>query len=149
MRGLLADVNVAGHLRHLRRLLEALDLWSILAAHDIEFATFTDAGLPLDMDDRSVWNHCQQVGWVLFTDNRNQDGENSLQKVIIDSWHNGMLPILTVSNKQRFAGGGEYADRVAADVAEVMYGMRQGEYRNEPRIYVPRRGVNDILQHST
>src|SRR5437879_2061521 len=59
MRGLLADVNVQGHLPYLRRLLEILDLWPVLAALPVEFATFPDLQLRPNLDDRSVWNHCQ------------------------------------------------------------------------------------------
>ncbi len=40
MRGLLADVNVQGHLRYLRHLLFTFDLWGVLAEIQIEFATY-------------------------------------------------------------------------------------------------------------
>lgn len=79
MRGLLADVNVQGHLPYLRRLLETLDLFSLLADLRLDFATFPELGLPPNLEDHLLWNRCQQDGWVLFTENRNQDGPNSLQ----------------------------------------------------------------------
>jgi hypothetical protein len=74
MRGMLADVNIQGHLRYLRRVLESLDLWSTLASLNLELATFPDLKLDPHLDDRPLWNYCQQEGWVLFTDNRNNDG---------------------------------------------------------------------------
>lgn len=86
MRGLLADVNVQGHLPYLRRLLETLDLWSLLAELRLEFVTFPDLHLPRNLDDRSLWNRCQQDGWVLLTENRNEEDENSLQATLADSW---------------------------------------------------------------
>lgn len=86
MRGLLADVNVQGHSLYLRRLLETLGLWSVLAELQLHLATFADLQLPRDLDDRSLWNLCQQEQWVLFTENRNEDDANSLQATLSDSW---------------------------------------------------------------
>lgn len=138
MRGLLADVNVQGHSLYLRRLLEALDLWSVLAALHLEFATFSDLQLPRSLDDRSLWNFCQQNGWVLFTENRNEDDESSLQATLTDSWRRGCLPVLTLANKRRFENSTAYAQRVATDVAELLFGVVHEEYRDQPRIFVPR-----------
>jgi hypothetical protein len=138
MRGLLADVNVQGHLPYLRHLLEALDLWAVLAELHLDFVTFPDLGLPRDLDDRSLWNRCQQDRWVLFTENRNHEDENSLQATLADSWQVGHLPVLTLANKGRFENSPGYAKRVATDVAELVFGIAQGDYRDQPRIYVPR-----------
>src|SRR5258708_37309417 len=101
MIGLLADVNVQGHLTYLRLSLDSQGLISILADLDLRLATFPDLGLDRHMDDRSLWNYCQTEGWVLFTDDRNNDGPDSLLATINDSWHPGLLPILTPSRKQR------------------------------------------------
>ena len=73
MRGLLADVNVQGHLLYLHQLLENLGLWPVLAELKLELVTFRDLKLPPRLDDRSLWNYCQDEGWVLFTENRNHD----------------------------------------------------------------------------
>lgn len=138
MRGLLADVNVQGHSLYLRRLLETLDLWGVLAELHLDFATFTDLQLPRDLDDRSLWNRCQQEGWVLFTENRNNEDDNSLQATLTDSWRIGCLPILTLANKGTFEHSASYAKRVAIDVAELLFGIAHEEYRDQPRIFVPR-----------
>jgi hypothetical protein len=139
MRGLLADVNVQGHLPYLRQLLETLGLWSVLVELNLEFATFRDLQLPPNLDDRSLWNHCQQHDWVLFTENRNHEGANSLDATIVDSWQMGQLPVLTLANKGRFDNSSDYAKRVAEDVADLLFGIAQtGDYRDQPRIYVPR-----------
>jgi hypothetical protein len=66
------------HFGYLRQRLQALDLWSVLAASNLSFATFAEIHLAADIDDRSLWNHCQRDGWVLFTENRNDDGPDSL-----------------------------------------------------------------------
>jgi hypothetical protein len=54
MRGLLADVNVQGHLHYLRRQLETDGLWIFLGNANLEFATFGDLGLSPRLDDRSL-----------------------------------------------------------------------------------------------
>jgi hypothetical protein len=138
MRGLLADVNVQGHLPYLRRLFQLLDLWVVLAELKLDLVTFRDLNLPRDLDDRSVWNRCQQDGWVLLTENRNDDGPDSLQATLTDSWRIGHLPVLTLANKVKFEHSRDYAARVAKDVAELLFGTAQGEYRDLARIYVPR-----------
>lgn len=137
-RGLLADVNVQGHLPYLRQLIDNLGLWPILAALNLEFAVFPDLSLVPDLDDRSLWNRCQQDGWVLFTENRNEENKNSLGATLADSWQIGHLPVLTLANKGRFENSSEYANQVANDVAELLFGIAQEEYRDQPRIYVPR-----------
>lgn len=137
MRGLLADVNVQGHLPYLRHLIEAAGLWAVLVELDLRLVTFADLQLPPDLDDRPLWNRCQQDGWVLFTENRNHDGPNSLHATLRDSWQDGHLPVLTLSNKRRFERDRAYADEVAREVAELLFGIEQQEYRDQPRIYIP------------
>ena len=138
MRGLLSDVNVQGHLPYIRLLLVKSDLWPILTDCDIDFVTLRDLGLPPSLDDRSLWDRCQRDQWVLFTENRNADGPDSLQATLADSWQRGHLPVLTLANKGRFEHSPGYALRVAKDLAELLFGIRSREYCDQPRIYVPR-----------
>jgi len=104
----------------------------------LTLATFPDLGLDRDLDDRAVWNYCQKNGWVLFTDNRNREDENSLEATLQDSWHVGLLPILTLANKEKFENSALYATRVAEDVAELLFSVFHEGIRNQPRIFVPR-----------
>ena len=139
MQGLLADVNVQGHLPYLRARLEALNLWTVLAELKVRLVTFPELKLPRDLDDRPLWNQCQQDGWLLFTENRNHDGPDSLHATLADSWRMGHLPIVTLANKGRFEHDRGYADRVATDVAEILFGIVQEQkYLDQPRIWVPR-----------
>jgi hypothetical protein len=137
VQGLLADNNIEGHLVRLGHLLEGLDLWGLLVELNLDFATFHDLGIPQGIDDRTLWTFCQQSGWVLLTDNRTRAGGDSLQQTLADSWRDGQLPVLTPSDKHRLERDPEYANRVAEDVAEVLFGIKNGEYCNQPRIYVP------------
>ncbi len=75
--------------------------------------------------------------WVLFTDNRNQEGPDSLNAVILDSWREGCLPVLTLANKIKFESSNAYARRVAGDVATLLFDVFTLGVRNQPRIYVP------------
>jgi hypothetical protein len=138
MRGLLADVNVQGHTLYLRLLLEKSGLWIFLVELQLEVVTFPDLDLAQDLDDRSLWNFCQQQGWVLLTENRNNDGPDSLQATLMDSWQPGHLPVLTLSNKRKFEHSREFASRVANDVGELLFGIVQDEYCDQSRIFVPR-----------
>ncbi len=137
MFGLLADENLQGHLPYLRHLFESLDLWGVLSVLSIQLATFPDIKLSRGTDDRTLWNRCQKDGWVLFTENRNQDGPDSLQATLLDSWKVGLLPVLTLSNKNRFEHSRAYAERVAKDIAELLFGIVHGEYHDQSRIFVP------------
>ena len=137
MQGLLADHNIEGHLVRLGHLLRAVDLWDVLVELDLKFVTFRDLEIPPDIDDRTLWTFCQESGWVLFTDNRAGGGKDSLQETLTTSWRPGQLPVLTPSDKHRLEHDREYSSKVAEDVAEVLFGIHSGEYRNQPRIYVP------------
>ena len=135
---MLADVYVAGHLRYLRFLLETLGLGKILTDSNLRLVTFSDLQLPHSLDDRTLWHHCQQEGWVLFTDNRNHDGPNSLEATLANFWRSGHLPVLTLAKKSRFVRDRVYAEQVAMDIADFLVGIQQREFCDRPRIYVPR-----------
>ena len=102
MQGLLADVNVQGHLATVRILLRKSGLIPLLSELGLRLVTFPELDLHPGLDDRSLWNFCQQQGWVLFTENRNHDGPDSLYGTLADSWKDGCLPVLTLANKRRF-----------------------------------------------
>jgi hypothetical protein len=110
----------------------------MLTEFGLTLATFPELGLDRSLDDRSLWNYCQANGWVLFTDNRNHEDENSLEATIQDSWHEGHLPVLTLANKGRFENSEGYATRVAEEVADLLIDAYYHEIRDQPRISVPR-----------
>jgi hypothetical protein len=138
VRGLLADTNAQGHAAYLHQLLKSMGLMEILEAVGIDLLVFADVGLPSEIDDRSLWKWCQQNRLVLFTDNRNQESAVSLQATLRELWKPGDYPVITVADKKRFEQNADYCERVVADVAELLFGISQGEYRDRDRIYVPR-----------
>jgi hypothetical protein len=137
MPGLLADVNVQGHLPYLVRLIDGIELLVILRDVGITFQTFPDCGLDPRIKDRKLWNHCQENGLVLFTDNRNHEDEDSLDATLQDSWHEGHLPVLTLANKGKFEHSELYATRVANDVANLLFSIFHENTRDQARIFVP------------
>lgn len=139
--GLLADVNVQGHLPYVRLLLLRLDLLSLLEKLELRLVNFPDLKLARDLSDRSLWEYCQQHGWVLLTENRNHDGPDSLYATLSDSWKSGSLPVVTLANKGRFENDGVYAEFVADQIAGILVDVADGKCCDQPRIYVPRSAV--------
>lgn len=137
MLSLLADTNVQRHATYLRRLLERWGLLQILEDSEIQFLTFADVGLPRDLSDRLLWGRCQDDQFVLLTENRNDDTNDSLPSTLRENWKPGDLPVITIADKTRFELDADYRERVVADVAELLFGIAQGEYRDLDRIYVP------------
>ena len=138
MPGLLTDVNVQGHLPYLRRMMVKAGVMDLVEGLGLTMATFPTLGLDRETQDRALWNYCQANGWVLFTDNRNAAGADSLQSTIEDSWREGSLPVITLANKGRFENSEAYALVVAEDVADVLIRVFYDEVRDQPRIFVPR-----------
>ena len=138
MPGLLADVNLQGHLPYLGRLMDGLGLLEVLVELGLTLTRFPDLGLDRHMNDRELWNHCQANGWVLFTDNRNHEDENSLGVTMQDSWREGCLPVVTLANKGRFENSESYATKVAEVVADILVTVFLDGIRDQPRIFVPR-----------
>ena len=114
---------------------------SLLNEMGLRLVTFRDLGLDRGLDDRSLWNFCQEQGWVLFTENRNHDGPDSLYATLTDSWKDGCLPVLTLANKGRFEHEGAYAAFVANEIGEIVFDVANGLCRDQARIYVPRAAV--------
>ena len=74
---ILVDHGIEGH---------AVILWGALAAEgwldliDVELVMFSDVSLPTDCSDRAVWRFAQAEGMILLTNNRNMEGDDSLER---------------------------------------------------------------------
>jgi hypothetical protein len=138
LRGLLADQNIQGHLTHIQQRLERVGILEILEGFGLRLVTFRDLGLAVDIEDRPLWHFCQEHGWVLLTDDRNDDGPSSLQRTIEDGWRPGNFPVLTLASKDRFENVPEYVGRTSEDLATVLFDLLDnGHLTQQPRIYVP------------
>jgi len=138
IRGILVDINVQGHLRRIQQALRAMDLEHVLTAGGISFFTFADFQLQKRTDDRRIWNLCQHERLVLLTENRNNDGPDSLDQTIRDSLTPESLPVITLANKGAFESSSVIAAKAAADLAEVVFSLiDEPAYIGVPRVYIP------------
>ena len=138
MRGLLFDVNLDGYRQRLLGILRKHGFEPLMNEWSLSFATFSELGIDPETLDRSVWNYCQAQGWVLLTDNRNHDGEDSLQATLDDSWVVGCYPIVTIGDKYAFENDPLYAAQVAFELADLLIDVKEQFNLHQPRFYIPR-----------
>ncbi len=128
---ILADHDIEGH---------ATTLWGTLSKAgwleivDVEFVIFQDVGLPVDSHDRKVWNFAQENGMILLTNNRNMDGEDSLEQTLRDSNLSTSLPAMTIGNADRLSER-IYRERCAFQLLEVILELE--DHLGRSRIFVP------------
>jgi hypothetical protein len=127
----LVDHNIEG---------QALLLWGTLAAEgwltllSLPFQTLSDAGLPLDTDDRAVWRFAQAHQMILLTANRSQRGADSLERTLREENTPLALPIITLSNPERMEEK-NYREACAIRIVEIVLGLEA--YRGTGRLYIP------------
>lgn len=134
--GILADVNIQGHVDYLFHLLTSdawVEFWQALG---IRYVTFRDIGLDAEASDAAVWHACQDQRLVLVTSNRNQRGVDSLEATIRSRLTAESLPVLTLADAERFRNDRQYADRVVASLLEILFEIDL--LRGTGRLYLPR-----------
>ena len=139
VRGLLADENLGGQLLELRRRIAERKLAEVIEFYGFEVEPFAALGLPTGTEDRTVWRRCQAAGWVLWTDNRNDDGPDSLAAALREEWRPGVRPVLTLGSEPRFDRDVGYRNRVAEAVVQLLVDLAEATVPPaEPRAFVPR-----------
>lgn len=111
---ILADHDIERHARLLFAAPQALE-WAQLL--NIRLASFSESGLVETSTDREVWRQAQQLGMLLLTNNRNKEGPDSLEQTLRDELTLTSLPVLTISNADRFLASRAYRERCANRVA--------------------------------
>jgi len=115
-------------------------LWGTLASVgwlelvNLEFTTFHEIGLPLDISDREVWRFAQTNNMILITNNRNMKDVDSLEQTLRDENRPNSLPVLTIGNLDRLAELA-YRERCADMLVEI--GMDIEKHLGRGRIYIP------------
>jgi hypothetical protein len=108
------------------------DFWDYL---ELRFLTFADVGLnPSDPDD-IVWQRCQELGVLLITDNRNDDGPDSLEATIRKQYSPECLPVFTIGDVRAVTSSRAYADRVIDRL--LRYLLELENIRGSGRLFVP------------
>jgi hypothetical protein len=113
---ILLDEQLTGYVGYFRTLAES-DAWkAITQLLDVRFTNFPEVGLAAGTADRDLWHDCQARDIYLLTDNRNQQGADSLEQTIRQCNTPASLPVFTVSDRDRFANDRAYAERVIASL---------------------------------
>ncbi|PSF36186.1 ACP S-malonyltransferase [Aphanothece hegewaldii CCALA 016] len=128
----LVDHNLRGH--------AVLLLGSILSGGwldwvPIRFNTFDEISLPVDSDDRVVWQLAQSNQMILLTANRSMKGENSLEQVMREEITPASLPVITIGDPDRLLNEPEYRERCAVRLVEIVLDI--DGYRGVSRLFIP------------
>jgi hypothetical protein len=100
----------------------------------IHFVTFEDIELPIDSNDRIVWQIAQENQMILITGNRSMKGEDSLEQVIREENTLNSLPVITIGSLERFDER-DYRDRCADRIIEIVLDIEN--YMGVGRLFIP------------
>ncbi len=106
-----------------------------LAWVPIRFITFDEMKLPVNSDDRVVWQLAQSNQMILLTANRSMKGENSLEQVMREEITSASLPVITIGDADRLLNDPEYRERCATRLVEIVLDM--DGYRGVSRLFIP------------
>lgn len=129
---LLADHNITGLARLLVGTLQSLG-WSELL--EIRLLTFADVGLAPDSVDREVWRKAQELHVLLLTDNRNNEGPDSLEQTLIEEIAPDSFPVITVGSAERLRKDSTYRSACAERLVDIAIQIER--YLGTPRLYIP------------
>jgi hypothetical protein len=132
---LLADVNIEGHVARLLSLMQDAywrDLWDHLQVRSLRFH---DVGLAPNAPDAVVWQLCQQNRYYLLTNNRNDDGPDSLEATIRAHNTADSLPVFTISDAGRVLQSKDYTGRVAETLFDYL--LRIDTVHGSGRLFLP------------
>ncbi len=101
----------------------------------IRFITFDEMKLPVNSDDRVVWQFAQLNKMILLTANRSMKGENSLEQVMREEINSESLPVVTIGDADRLLIDPEYRERCAVRLVEIVLDL--DGYRGVSRLFIP------------
>ena len=132
MKGLLADINIAGQTRALVENFFGSEEWSeFWNALNVPFLVFANVGLAPNTSDDVVWQSCQENELVLITGNRNKDGPTSMEATIRTRLRPDSLPVITVSKPTTLGLNSAYTSQVGIKLLELLYDIEH--YRGTGR----------------
>jgi hypothetical protein len=135
VKGLLADINTIGFVEAIAVQMQNefwVELWDYLG---LTLRHFDEVGLSATSSDLDVWQTCQAEQLILITDNRNEDSSDSLEATIRELNQPDSLPVLTISDLEKFRSSRAYADRVVEKIYDFL--LRIDELRGVGRLFVP------------
>ncbi len=128
---ILLDHNLEGDVRFLVAGLREAG-WDQLLT--VEFRRLRDFGLPDNLPDQDIWRFVQQHQFWLLTDNRNNDGETSLQATIDRENPQDSLPVITLSARERFSDP-EYRQQAILGLIDIIISPER--FLGTGRLYIP------------
>jgi hypothetical protein len=132
---LLADANIQGQVALLVACMQAepwTEFWDYLG---LRVLTFADVGLDLADSDALIWQRCQEIEALLITDNRNDDGPDSLESTIRGNNTPASLPVFTIADARRVVSSAEYRHEVIDRL--LRYLLELENIRGTGRLFLP------------
>lgn len=135
MKGILADVNIQGHVDLLVKLMQA-EPWKLFWDDlQLQYVHFADIGLAVDALDSLVWETCQKEELILLTANRNKNDPDSLEATIQTRNTPTSLPVFTIANVPHLRASRKYADRIIDKLLDSL--LRIDDLRGIGRLFLP------------
>lgn len=128
---ILVDHNIEGHASLLAGILDEQGWFGLLP---MRFARLTEVGLSSESSDRELWRFAQSNQMFLLTNNRNNDGEDSLQQTIVDENTPSSLPVINVRRPERVFEK-PYREKCAARLLEIV--LYPENYLGTGRQFIP------------
>ncbi len=115
-------------------LVGALTATGWLELVSIHFVTLAEAGLPSNIDDRTIWHFCQTERMLLLTANRSMKGRDSLEAVLREENQLDSLPVITVGNRDSLSDPA-YRKRCIERLVDIVVDIESQLGRR--RIFIP------------
>ena len=128
---LLVDLNIEGQAVLLSGTLAAAGWLELLP---LRFVRLVEMNLPYDSTDRVIWRFAQANQMYLLTDNRNMEGDDSLEQTIREENFATSLPVLTISRSDQMMNQ-SYREACATRVLEVL--LYPERYLGVGRLFIP------------
>lgn len=135
VKAVLADVNIEGHVDLVMALVRGTVWGEFWLALGLDYLHFDDVGLASNDLDSTIWHTCQGAGYVLVTNNRNEDDAESLQATIRAHSTPDSLPVLPIADAEKLRVSRDYAARIAESLLDIL--LRVDELRGTGRLYLP------------
>ena len=119
---------------------QAVLLWDAVTSRGwldivpIKLVRFSDVELPRNSSDRTVWRFAQAHLMLLLTNNRNMEGDDSLEQTLREEVTDVSLPVITISDRDRMTER-IYRESCADKLIEIIVYL--SDYKGVGRLYIP------------
>lgn len=127
----LVDYNLDGYALVFLGILTKLGWLELIS---IQFVTFREARLSMDISDRIVWRYAQENQMIILTANRNMKGDDSLEEVMRKENTATSFPVVTIGNLDRLDEF-DYRERCVERLIEIILDIEQ--YMGAGRLFIP------------